>query len=148
MVISLTGARPCELNGISIDGRRIHISGAKLSHNGLRGASRTLEADGDVCNILRNALAAFKCQPRSMDSIRVALHQVATELFGRRKVPSMYTLRHQFGSNLKASGMSAIEMAYVMGHRLPIRLAAMAIKDLDVQKRLRLSLQAMLTFQR
>jgi len=38
MVISLTGARPCELNGISIDGRRIHISGAKLSHNGLRGA--------------------------------------------------------------------------------------------------------------
>jgi len=117
MVISLTGARPCELNGISIDGRRIHISGAKLSHNGLRGASRTLEADGDVCNILRNALAAFKCQPRSIDSIRIALHQVATELFGRRKVPSMYTLRHQFGSNLKASGMSAIEMAYVMGHQ-------------------------------
>lgn len=29
----------------------------------------------------------------------------------------MYTLRHQFGSNLKASGMSAIEMAYVMGHQ-------------------------------
>jgi|AutmiccommuBRH23_1029490.scaffolds.fasta_scaffold23399_3 hypothetical protein len=117
MVISLTGARPCELNGISIDGRRIHVSGAKLSHNGLRGASRTLEADDGVCNILRDALAAFKCQPRSMDSIRVALHQVATELFGRRKVPSMYTLRHQFGANLKASGMSAVEMAYVMGHQ-------------------------------
>jgi hypothetical protein len=52
-----------------------------------------------------------------MDSIRVALHQVATELFGRRKVPSMYTLRHQFGANLKALGMSAIEMAYIMGHQ-------------------------------
>ena len=117
MVISLTGARPCELNGIFIDGRRIHISGAKLSHDGLRGASRTLEADDGVCKILRNALAAFKCQPRSMDSIRVALNQVATELFGSRKVPSMYTLRHQFGANLKASGFSEIEMAYVMGHQ-------------------------------
>jgi len=29
----------------------------------------------------------------------------------------MYTLRHQFGANLKASGMSAVEMAYVMGHQ-------------------------------
>lgn len=83
-----------------------------------------------------------------MDSIRVALHQVDTELFGRRKVPSMYTLRHQFGANLKASGMSAVEMAYVMGTRLPIRLAVTAIEDLDVQKRLRLSLQAMLISQR
>ena len=50
-------------------------------------------------------------------SVESALHQVAIELFGRRKVPSMYTLRHQFGANLKASGMSAIEMAYVMGHQ-------------------------------
>jgi len=117
MVISLIGVRPCELGGISIDGQRIHISGAKHSHKGLRGASRTLEADEDVCNVLNKALAAFRCQPRSLDSIRVALHQVACELFGRRKVPSMYTLRHQFGSNLKATGMSAIEMAYVMGHQ-------------------------------
>src|SRR5690606_9146038 len=31
--------------------------------------------------------------------------------------PSMYTLRHQFGANLKASGMSRVEMAYVMGHQ-------------------------------
>ena len=74
MVISLTGARPCELNGISIDGQRIHITGAKISHDGLRGASRALEADEDDCNILRNALDAFRCQPRSIDSIRVALH--------------------------------------------------------------------------
>ena len=29
----------------------------------------------------------------------------------------MYTLRHQFGANLKASGMSRIEVAYVMGHQ-------------------------------
>lgn len=117
MLIYLTGARPCELSGISIDGQRIHIPGAKHSHDGLRGASRTLEADEGVCSILRTALAAARCQPRSLDSIRVALHKVASELFGRRKVPSMYTLRHQFGSNLKASGMSTIKMAYVMGHQ-------------------------------
>src|SRR5690606_25444720 len=38
MVIFLTGARPCELSGISIDGHCIKISGAKRSHKGLRGA--------------------------------------------------------------------------------------------------------------
>jgi len=132
MVISLTGARPCELSGISIDGQRIHISGAKHSHNGLRGASRTLKADESVCNILRTALAASRCQPRSLDSIRVALHQVASELFGRRKVPSMYTLRHQFGSNLKASGMSAIQMAYVMGHQATDSISRYGDKRLGV----------------
>jgi len=43
MLISMTGARPCELAGITVDGRRIRIPGAKHSHGGLRGADRELE---------------------------------------------------------------------------------------------------------
>jgi len=29
----------------------------------------------------------------------------------------MYTLRHQFDANLKASGMSRVQITYVMGHQ-------------------------------
>jgi integrase len=117
ILIYLTGARPCELAEILINGDLIFIPGAKVSHKGLRGANRTLQADQDICNVVKNALGAFKSQSRSLDSVRVAIHEAARELFGSRKVPSMYTLRHQFGANLKASGFSRIEMAYLMGHQ-------------------------------
>ena len=106
MLISMTGARPSELSGISIEGTRIHVLGAKHSHGGLRGADRVLEADEDFCQLVCNALEAFRSRGRSLDSIRMAIHEAAKEVFSRGKPPSLYTLRHQFGANLKASGMS------------------------------------------
>lgn len=117
MLISMTGARPCELADISIDELRISIPGAKHSHGGLRGADRVLEADADFCRLMRNALEAYRSEARSLDSVRMAIHEIAKEVFSRGRPPSMYTLRHQFGANLKASGMSRIQMAYVMGHQ-------------------------------
>ncbi|WP_341304678.1 site-specific integrase [Pseudomonas sp. TMP25] len=117
LLIYHTGARPCELSGISITGQQIHIPGAKNSHDGLRGADRTLESEQQLCDTVANTLTVFKSQSRSLDAIRMTIHSVAVGLFGKRKVPSMYTLRHQFGANLKESGMSRIEMAYVMGHQ-------------------------------
>ena len=117
MLISMTGARPCELNDISIEGTRISILGAKHSHGGLRGADRMLEADEDFCQLVCNAVEAFRSDARSLDSIRMVIHETAKEVFTRGKLPSMYTLRHQFGANLKASGMSRVQMAYVMGHQ-------------------------------
>ncbi|TXI31419.1 MAG: site-specific integrase [Aquipseudomonas alcaligenes] len=117
MLIRMTGARPCELSGISVEGTSIHVLGAKHSHGGLRGADRMLEADDDFCQLVRNALEAFRSEVRSLDSIRMAIHEVAKEVFSHGKPPSMYTLRHQFGADLKASGMSRVQMAYVMGHQ-------------------------------
>ncbi|WP_439860854.1 site-specific integrase [Pseudomonas sp. MBLB4136] len=117
MLISMTGARPCELRDISIEGTRISILGAKHSHGGLRGADRILEADEDFCQLVCNALEAFRSDARSLDSIRMVIHEAAKEVFSRGKPPSMYALRHQFGANLKASGMSRVQMAYVMGHQ-------------------------------
>ena len=117
MLISMTGARPCELAGITVDGLRIKIQGAKHSHGGLRGADRELEASQEFCDLVRNALEAFHKEDRSLDSIRMAIHEVAKKVFARGRIPSMYTLRHQFGANLKASGLSRVQMAYVMGHQ-------------------------------
>ncbi len=118
MLICMTGARPCELNNISIERTRIKIPGAKHSHGGLRGADRVLEADEGFCLLVSNALEAFRSDAtRSLDTVRMAIHEAAKEVFVNGKRPSMYTLRHQFGANLKASGMSRVEMAYVMGHQ-------------------------------
>ncbi len=117
MLISMTGARPCELSDISIEGTRISIPGAKHSHGGLRGADRVLEADEDFCLLVSNALEAFRSADQTLDSIRMAIRETAKEVFSRGRLPSMYTLRHQFGANLKASGMSRVQMAYVMGHQ-------------------------------
>lgn len=117
LLIYLTGARPCELANITISDQQIFIPGAKSSHKGLRGADRKLDAEKHICSLAENALRVLKSQPRSLDAIRMSIHSVAVDLFGKKKAPSMYTLRHQFGANLKASGMSRIEMAYVMGHQ-------------------------------
>ncbi len=118
MLICMTGARPCELGNISIEGTRIKIPGAKHSHGGLRGADRVLEADQNFCLLVSQAQGAFRSDvTRSLDSIRMAIHEAAKVAFAHGKTPSMYTLRHQFGANLKASGMSRIQIAYVMGHQ-------------------------------
>ena len=117
MLISMTGARPCELAGITVDGQRIRIPGAKHSHGRLRGADRELEASQEFCDLVRNALEAFHKEDRSLDSMRMAIHKVAKRIFPGGRTPSMYSLRHQFGANLKASGASRRQMAYVMGHQ-------------------------------
>lgn len=117
LLIFMTGARPGELNGIRIEGDRVHIPGAKCSHGGLRGADRTLEAEDVVCRSMRHAIAAFHSKVKSIDAVRVAISDVVQEIFPIRQRPSMYTLRHQFGANLKASGLSRVEIAYIMGHQ-------------------------------
>ena len=117
LLIFMTGARPSELNGIRIEGDRVHIPSAKCSHGGLRGADRTLEAEDVVCLSMRHALAAFNSKAKSIDAVRVAISDVVQEIFLVRQRPSMYTLRHQFGANLKASGLSRVEIAYIMGHQ-------------------------------
>lgn len=117
MLMFMTGARPSELNGINIDGNIIHISGAKCSHGGLRGADRTLEVEEVISLSICNALAAFHSQVKSIDAVRVAISDVVREVFPVRKRPTMYTLRHQFGADLKASGLSRVEVAYIMGHQ-------------------------------
>lgn len=123
LLVTMTGARPCELGGIRVIGNRILIPGAKRSHGGLRGADRILEASTDYCSWVRNAVGAFHSEPKSLDAIRMGIRAVAKQVFGEKKAPSMYTLRHQFGANLKATGMSRKAMAYIMGHQSTDSLA-------------------------
>lgn len=117
LLIKMTGARPCELANITVEGNKITILGAKQSHGGLRGADRVLEASDKDCELIRNTIGVFHKKERTLDAMRMAIREVAVERFGGKKAPSMYTLRHQFGADLKASGMSRREIAYIMGHQ-------------------------------
>lgn len=118
-VIYYTGARPCELAAMKVVDDRIVIKGAKQTEDGKRGADRILKwVKGDVAPVIEDLLRILKNSGKSQDAIRVSVSDAVQKLFpDDKKKISIYTMRHQFGSNLKASGMSRVEMAYMMGHQ-------------------------------
>ncbi len=119
LLIFKTGARPCELFGMRVQGDRVHIEGAKKTDRGNRGADRWLVGFAeDFTNDVDQLLTVLTASSKTMDSMRISIYQAVKELFPRdKKTISMYTIRHQFGSNLKASSLSRVEMAYIMGHQ-------------------------------
>lgn len=119
MLTYYTGARPCELRSIRTEGEIITITGAKKSHEGLRGADRILVAKSPFeLSIIQESVLILNNSERSIAAIRDRLRLEARKLWPRRKlIPTLYSLRHQLAANLKASGMSDKEMAYIMGHQ-------------------------------
>lgn len=118
-LIRFTGVRPEELKTIKIVDGVVVILGAKKSHQGQRGADRLLSVDDDtVSSLIEHCVHILKQSEMSIDAIRHRLRKEGQELWKRRKViPSMYSMRHQFGSNLKSSGTDARSIAYIMGHQ-------------------------------
>lgn len=113
------GVRPCEMRTITVEGNRIHIVGGKKNDKKDRGADRTLVVDDvdDLSVIECSAKYMAQCT-RSDAAIRDRLRLECRTLWPRRKRhPTLYSFRHQFGSNLKASGESAETLAYIMGHQ-------------------------------
>jgi len=119
MLASACGVRPCEMRSIHVDAGKVFISGGKKSHRGLRGADRVLVIDDE------STLAAVKfcsdllvASSRSASTIRDRIRKEAKALWPRRKVlPTLYSLRHQFGANLKAAGLDDKVRSYLMGHQ-------------------------------
>lgn len=110
-----TGARPAEFRGIQVIDGKVFIPGAKQSHGGSRGADRLLDLPADVVHAMSRAVSHLQGDiGPTQDKIRAA----AKKLWPQRKaVPSLYSFRHQMGSDLKASGMSREEVAFIMGHQ-------------------------------
>jgi integrase len=119
LLIFRTGARPCELSKIVVDDGEIFIEGAKKTEKGNRGADRVIVGiTDDLVSDVSSFIGTLKESNKSMDAIRVSIYKAVKELFPKdKKTISLYTIRHQFGANLKASNMSRIEMAYIMGHQ-------------------------------
>lgn len=115
-LITATGARPAELKNMMIDGNRVTILGAKQSHDGKRGADRVIVLEEGTEKLVANAIAHI----RNVDlgKVKDRLRAAGKALWPQRKaLPSMYSWRHQMGSDLKASGLGRVEVAYIMGHQ-------------------------------
>lgn len=113
------GVRPCEMRSITVNGDHVHVSGGKRNDKRDRGADRTLVVE--QANQLRLIAWAARIMAnclRSDAAIRDRLRLECRSLWPRRKRhPTLYSFRHQLGSNLKVSGESAEVLAYIMGHQ-------------------------------
>lgn len=115
-VISITGVRPAELQGMQIIGDEVVVTGAKQSHGGKRGADRRLCFGPMYVRGLRRYLAQLKGV--DIGPLQDRLRALGKELWPQRQaLPTLYSWRHQMGSNLKASGMDRRQVAYLMGHQ-------------------------------
>jgi len=116
IVARYTGARPAEFQGIEVREGRVFITGAKKSHSGLRGADREIELDPKVLELVGAALPHL--QRANIGAVQDRIRAAGKRLWPQRKsVPTLYSWRHQMGSDLKASGMDRKAVAYVMGHQ-------------------------------
>lgn len=115
-IVAATGIRPAELAGLVVRGTDVVIEGAKKSHEGMRGADRTQVFDDQTAGELaaQVKLVAGVDVGVMQDRLRAA----GMRLWPRRKaLPTLYSWRHQMGSDLKASGMDRRKIAYLMGHQ-------------------------------
>lgn len=128
MISRRFGVRPKELFNIRPLGNgRFFIEGAKKRSD--RGLDRIVKVDstGSEDRVLRalHLLDEFKseCEKKGRKStpehlIQERLNGLTKRLWPRRKArPTLYTFRHQIGSNLKGSGMERSSIAYLMGHQ-------------------------------
>ncbi len=116
VLAKLTGARPAEMPGIRVEGDKVIITGAKKSHAGMRGADRVMVVGSKEAEMV--AACVKHLERANMGPVQDRISAAGHRLWPQRKaVPSLYTWRHQLGSNLKASRLDRKEVAYLMGHQ-------------------------------
>lgn len=113
------GARPCEMRTITVKGNVVHIVGGKQTVTGERGADRDLMIEHpDLLRLIEWASLRLASCERSDAAIRDRLRLECRKLWPRRKQHlTLYSFRHQLGSDLKASNESPETLAYIMGHQ-------------------------------
>lgn len=122
MTVYITGCRPAEINSISLIGNQsIKIIGAKKI-DGIRGCDRILKLTHRDYKILELLLSHIRHETygktTDMSRIQRRLQRHVKKLWPARKHNiSLYSYRHQLGSNLKSSDIDRAEMAEIMGHQ-------------------------------
>lgn len=121
------GVRPSEMASMKFDdsNQSIFVTGAKKRKKGDRGIDRTLILEPDDYLIIKEAWTQLMTEfnredaspKRAMKRVQNRLYTVVRKVFEEREsYPSLYSYRHQLGSDLKASGMDRITVAAIMGH--------------------------------
>lgn len=128
---TLTGLRPqewarAELIDLAEGGRALLVKNAKHTNGRAHGENRTLLLTGlssDEMETISKHLERTKnwagmSQFDSLyDGCALTLYHLCRKLWPRRsKHITLYSCRHQFSANAKASGFSTVEIAAMMGH--------------------------------
>lgn len=118
-IAKLTGVRPAEMFSLQIRDNRLLVTGAKKSHGGLRGADREIILEPDLMARMPSLIAGLRVEGyTSVTPIQHRLRYACKKLWPRRRFwPSLYSWRHQMGSNLRADDRDRVEVAYIMGHQ-------------------------------
>lgn len=128
VIAKIIGVRPSEMISMAFNDKvmTIDILGAKKRDTDDRGLDRMLrlsKVEYDLVREAHNNLLGEKtlpdCKPeRAMKRVQNRLYKIVRQLWkGRKSYPSLYSLRHQLGSDLKASELDRVTMAAIMGHR-------------------------------
>lgn len=120
-----TGMRPSEMTKAQLlpDGRVLIFGSKKRLNkqgNGLnRGRNRTVNIPQGWEDRVRRALDKLSGKtPKDLDAIAARLRRLGRRLWPDIKaVPSLYSLRHQVASDLKAQGGDSFVIAAQLGHR-------------------------------
>jgi len=117
MLSKITGARPAEFAGIRVEeGGRVFVPGAKQSHGGKRGADRWMVVSAAEAQMV--AACVSQLRNANLGAVQDRIRSAGQRLWPQRAaLPSLYSWRHQLGSELKASGLDRKEVAYLMGHQ-------------------------------
>lgn len=121
-LVSYLGCRPAELKNLVFqDDQTILIPSAKKTEKGNRGLDRIIYIEETrLFNNLKTSHEIFTTAPYTDPTryVQRRLETLTKRLWPKRKVwPSLYSWRHQMGSDLKASDMDSAEIAAIMGHR-------------------------------
>jgi integrase len=123
LLAQITGCRPAEMLNIQClkDGS-IFIEGAKKTEKGDRGLDRYLEVTEEEWMRVRDSVATLRAvepgKAGTMHKVQDRLNTVVKSIWPSKKIwPTLYSFRYSMGSELKASGLSRLEIAYIMGHQ-------------------------------
>jgi len=123
----ILGCRPIEMMSLQLkDNNQVFITSAKKTDNGLRGLDRAIvlsSADYEAVASATITLHEYRhtkglSAPQLQKQLQHRLATATKKLWPKRKHQiTLYSYRHQLGSDLKASGMDRTEVAAVMGHQ-------------------------------
>lgn len=112
-----TGMRPLEMTRVRVTGEnKFYITSSKKRDD--RGLDREIRIT-DPLWAKRVRHAIDKTSNKKVDELQNAFAYLVEKTFpARQSKPTIYSMRHQLGSNLKAMGVDRKTIAYLMGHRV------------------------------
>lgn len=112
------GVRPGEMHSIQQTGHNtFFINGIKKDEQGKRGTDRHIVVQSkSISKQISTAIKEIKSD--KIRNIQGRFNYLTKKLFPKSKArTTLYSLRHQFASELKSSKMDVHEVAYLLGHQ-------------------------------